>query len=158
MMNPLEIVGLVAAAILGLLQPIALILIIPIRNTKVDFLATVDILAVYVVGIYSYFYTAITVGKLVNKGANQKESRIFFFVSAIAFGVVEIPVFIFNLIEIFSHSEMFHLHIDVMTALLLLVDIIMSLTSSITLGFSYDPDQAEGNKAIEMKKIQYQKV
>ena len=159
MMNPLEIVGLVAASILALLQPVALILIyIPYNSTKVDFMATIDILAVYLIGIYSYFYTAITIGKLVNKAANQKESRIFFFISAIAFGTIEIPVLIFNLIEMFSHSEMFHLPVDMITAVLLIADIVMSLSSSIILGFSYDPERAISDEMSEMKKMEYQKV
>jgi hypothetical protein len=138
-MNVLEIVGLVLASLLALLQPVALTIIYyPYKSTQIDTVAAIDTFVCYVLGLYAFVFCAITVGKLTLKESNGSEDRWFFLISAIVFGVIGIPALVFNLIELLSHSEMFHLHIDLITAVVLLLDLILGLSSSIILGFSYE--------------------
>ena len=138
--NALEIVGLVASLLLAILQPVALILVyIPYKSTALDQMATIDVAVSYMLGLLTFIYSAVTVGKLANKENNGEETRYFFFASAIVFGLLGIPTLVFNLIELFTNISMFHHHIDMITAIILSVDIILGLTSTLILGFGFQP-------------------
>ena len=128
----------------------------PQRNLKIDVVACWDIVAVYAVGVYAMIYAGVTITKL--RKAPRKlrvpgieEQRIFFFVSAIFFGIIEIPALVFNIIEILNHPEMFHLHVDLFTAAMLIVDILCSMLSTLMLGFSFVQNTVEEEKKKEIE-------
>jgi hypothetical protein len=146
--STMELICVIVSGLLAVVQPLVYA---QNKNVKIDTMATIDVLAVYLLGVYSICYLAVTINKLINRNsAHVSEDKIFFFASAGVFGLIGIPVLIFNLIELFTHPDMFHLHVDFITAIILAIDVVLGLASSILLGFFYTLDGEEAQVIYQM--------
>ena len=153
--STMELICVIVSGLLAIVQPVALLLVYAQnKNVKIDTMATIDVLAVYLIGVYSICFLAVTVNKLINRNSTKvSEDKIFFFASAGVFGLIGIPVLIFNLIELFTHPDMFHLHVDFITAIILAIDVVLGLASSILLGFFYTLEGEEAQVFYQMVSV-----
>ena len=157
--STMELICVIVSALLALIQPVALILLyVPNKSTRLDKMATIDVLVVYLLGVYSICYLAVTINKLINRNSVSTSEDLYFFIgSAVVYGGLGIPTLVFNLIELFTHPDMFHLHIDFITAILMAIDVVLGLASSILLAFFYQPTMEMVYQMVPIKKDEEKK-